>query len=180
MRGGPPQDLALWRHPFSFSVGISSRRLCLSFEVPVHSYNIGGGWATMPACELSWDAVQPQQFSCIPPSSPPSSFSLSRHSPPSSKAPSLTPCLPQLSITGAQTCIPVFSISSIKSLLHWPCLMPSVHFIPCQCEVYLKASGWHCDCLLASASPKARFRNTGLTGGWQQNQLRSWVSVPAR
>ena len=123
----------------------------------------------MPACELSWDAVQPQQFSCIPPSSsPPPSFSLSRHSPPSSKAPSLTPCLPPLSITDAQTCIPAFSISSIKSLLHWPCLMPSVHFIPCQCEVYLKASCWHCNCLLASASPKARFRNTGSTGGWQQ------------
>ena len=84
------------------------------------------------------------------------------------KAPSLTPCLPQLSITDAQTCIPAFSISSIKSLLHWPCLMPSVHFIPCQCGVYLKASCWHCDCLLASASPKARFRNTGSTGGWQQ------------
>ena len=48
--------------------------------------------------------------------------------------------------------------------------MPSLHFIPCQCEVYLKASCWHCncDCLLASASPKARFRNTGSTGGWQQ------------
>ena len=122
----------------------------------------------MPAFELSCDAVQTEQFSCIPPSSTPSSFSLSRHSPPSSKAPSLTPCLPPLSITDAQTCIPVFSISSIKSLLHWPCLMPSVHFIPCQCEVYLKASCWHCDCLLASASPKARFRNTGSTGGWQQ------------